>query len=76
VRASGNGVSDLALIERARTRRNCPDSPGSKPGGVKRRKRGSDSLSATIAAISPVRAQNRRNSHTAVKMAFTVEPER
>ena len=76
VSASGNGVSARAFSARARTVRNWPDSPVSKPGGVNRSHRGSDNRSATIGSISPVRAQNRRNSHTAVSMALTVEPER
>ena len=74
--ASGNGVSARALSDRARTVRNCPDSPVSKPGGVNRNHRGSESRSATIGSTSPVRAQNRRNSHTAVNIALTVEPDR
>ena len=76
VNASGNAVSALALSIRARTIRNWPDSPASKPGGVNRSQRGSDSWPATACSITPVLAQNRRNSHTAVSMALTVAPER
>ena len=76
VRASGKGVSALDLIDLARTMRNWPDSPTSKPGGVNLSQRGSDSRSATTISISPVLAQNRNSSHTAVRTAFTVEPVR
>ena len=76
VSASGNGVCTRALSARERTVRNWPDSPASNPGGVNRSHRGSDSCSATAMSISPVRAQNRRNSHTAVSVALTVAPER
>jgi hypothetical protein len=76
VNASGNGVAARAFNARARTLRNWPDSPASNPGGVKRSHRGSDNRSATAASINPLRAQNRSSSHTAVKIAFTVVPER
>ena len=72
VNASGNAVSALALSIRARILRNWPDSPASKPGGVNRSHRGSDNWLATACSITPVRAQNRRNSHTAVSVALTV----
>ena len=76
VSASGNGVSARAFNARARTVRNWPDSPASNPGGVKRSQRGSDNRSATAASINPVRAQNRSSSHTAVRIALTVDPDR
>ena len=76
VSASGNGVCARAFSARARTVRNWPDSPASKPGGVNRSHRGSDSRSATPASITPVRAQNRSSSHTAVMTALTVDPDR
>ena len=76
VSASGNGVSARAFNARARTVRNWPDSPASNPGGVKRSHRGSDNRSATAASINPVRAQNRSSSHTAVRIALTVDPDR
>lgn len=76
VNASGNGVCARAFSTRARTVRNWPDSPASNPGGVNRSHRGSDSCSATAKSINPVRAQNRKNSHTAVSVALTVAPER
>jgi hypothetical protein len=76
VNASGNGIAARAFNARARTLRNWPDSPASNPGGVNRSQRGSDSRSATAASISPLRAQNRSNSHTAVKIALTVAPDR
>ncbi len=59
---------------RARTVRNWPRSPASNPGGKNRNQRGSDNRSATAWSISPVRAQNRRNSHVAVNTALTVAP--
>jgi hypothetical protein len=59
VQRSGNGVSALAFSARARTVRNCPDSPTSKPGGMNRSHRGSDEGSVTASSISPARAQNR-----------------
>ena len=74
--ASGKGVSGLDLIALACTMRNCPDSPASKPGGMNLSQRGSESCSATAVSIRPVLAQNLRSSHTAVRMAFTVEPDR
>ena len=76
VSASGNGVSARAFSARARTVRNWPDSPASNPGGVNRSHRGSDSRSATTASISPLRAQKRSSSHTAVRIALTVDPDR
>jgi hypothetical protein len=76
VNASGNGVSARAFNDRARTVRNRPASPASNPGGVNRRYRGSDSRSATTCSIAPVLAAKRRNSHTAVKIALTVAPDR
>jgi hypothetical protein len=76
VSASGNGVCACTLSSRARTVRNWPDSPVSNPGGVNRSQRGSDNRSATAMSITPVLAQNRRNSHTAVSVALTVAPER
>ena len=76
VNASGNAASALALSVRVRTIRNWPDSPASKPGGVNRSQRGSDNRAATACSITPVLAQNRKNSHTAVRIAFTVVPER
>ena len=76
VSASGNGVSARAFNARARTVRNWPDSPASNPGGVKRSHRGWDNRSATAASINPVRAQNRSSSHTAVRIALTVDPDR
>jgi hypothetical protein len=76
VNASGKGVCARAFNTRARTVRNWPDSPASNPGGVNRSHRGSDSRSATAKSINPVRAQNRKNSHTAVSVALTVVPER
>ena len=51
-----------------------PRSPASNPGGKNRNQRGSDNRSATAWSISPVRAQNRRNSHVAVNTALTVAP--
>jgi hypothetical protein len=76
VSASGNGVSARAFNARARTVRNWPDSPTSNPGGVNRSHRGCDNRSATTASINPVRAQNRSSSHTAVRTALTVDPDR
>jgi hypothetical protein len=43
---------------------------------VNRSQRGSESRSATAWSITPVLAQNRKNSHTAVSVALTVEPAR
>ena len=74
--ASGKGVSARALTWRTRTVRNCPRSPASKPGGKNRSRRGSDSCSATAWSITPVLAQNRRNSHIVIKMASTVPSRR
>jgi hypothetical protein len=76
VSASGNGVAARAFNARARTLRNWPDSPASNPGGVNLSHRGSDSRSATAASINPLRAQKRSSSHTAVRIALTVVPDR
>jgi hypothetical protein len=48
----------------------------SNPGGVNRSHCGSDSRSATTGSMNPARAQNRSSSHTPVKIAFTVDPDR
>jgi site-specific recombinase XerD len=45
--AAGNADSALALSMRARTMRNWPDSPASKPGGMNRSQRGPLNRSAT-----------------------------
>ncbi|WP_329130302.1 hypothetical protein [Streptomyces sp. NBC_00670] len=60
----------------ASTWRRWPDSPVSKPGGVKRSNFGWDSNAVVAAGTQPCTAPNRRNSPTTVMTAFAVPRDR